>query len=152
MIVLLECSIFSFFLCRIQQLLTHKAGNGFPVNAPLTHKVGIDATHVVVRARQGERLQLCRSGLCLLLPFAVFSAQQKQNRLLVREAVIALDEADGIATYPCGVVKPLVTPHSNARIIGSVVLPPERIGHSPWARSNDTRSVFWAWAFSSSVK
>ena len=61
----------------IQQLLTHKAGNDFPVNVPLAHKVGIDAAHIVVGVRQSKGLRLCRGRLCLLIPFAIFSAQQK---------------------------------------------------------------------------
>ena len=61
----------------IQQLVPYKAGNHFPVNVPLAHEVGIDAAHIIVRGRQSEGLRLSRGRLCLLIPFAIFSAQQK---------------------------------------------------------------------------
>ena len=97
----------------------------------LTHEVGIHTSHGSVRFRQSEGLRSLLCGLCLLIRFVIFPAKQKQNRLLIREAVIALDEADGVAADVRGVIKPFVAPHGDAGIIGSAELPTRAHGSFP---------------------
>ena len=89
----------------------------------LTHEVSIHTPRGSVRFRQSEGLRSLLCGLCLLIRFVIFLAQQKQNRLLIRETVIALHEADGIAADARGVIKPFVAPHGDAGIIGRTELP-----------------------------
>lgn len=60
-----------------------------------------------------------------------FFCQQKQNRLLIRETVIALNEADGIAALALGVVEPLVAPDGDAGIVGRTEFPAG--AHGPFA-------------------
>jgi len=119
---------------------------------PLAHEVGVHTPHGPVRLRQSEGLRSLLCGLCLLIRFSILSAQQKQNRLLIRETVIALDEADGVAADARGVIKPFVARTVMLGSLGVRNSRPERTGRSPWARSSDTRSVFCARAFSSGVK
>lgn len=110
-------------LVLVEQLFMYEGGNNLAVNVALTHKVSIHTSHGSIWLRQSEGLRslLCR--LCLLIRFVIFPAQQKQNRLLIREAVIALDEADGVAADARGVIKPFVAPHGDAGIIGRTELP-----------------------------
>ena len=115
----------------IQQLLTHKASDDVPVDVPLAHEVGIHTPHGSVRLRQSEGLRSLLCGLCLLIRFSILSAQQKQNRLLIRETVIALREADGIAALALGVVEPLVAPDGDAGIVGRAELPAGAHGAFP---------------------
>ena len=110
-------------LVLVEQLFVYEIGDDLPVDVALAHEVGIHTPHGSVRLRQREGLRSLLCGLCLLIRFSILSAQQKQNRLLIREAVIALHEADGIAADPCGVIKPFVAPHGDAGIIGSAELP-----------------------------
>ena len=107
----------------VEQLFMYEGGNNLAVNVALTHEVSIHTSHGSVRFRQSEGLRSLLCGLCLLKRFVIFPAQQKQNRLLIREAVIALDEADGVAADARGVIKPFVAPHGDAGIIGSAELP-----------------------------
>ena len=110
-------------LVLVEQLFVYEIGNDLPVNVALTHKVSIHTSHGSVRLRQrdGLRSLLCR--LCLLMRFSVLPAQQKQNRLLIREAVITLDKADGIAALARGMIKPFVAPHGDAGSGGRTELP-----------------------------
>ena len=110
-------------LVLVEQLFMYEGGNNLAVNVALTHEVGIHTPHGSVRLRQREGLRSLLCGLCLLIRFVIFPAQQKQNRLLIREAVIALDEADGVAADARGVIKPFVAPHGDAGIIGRTELP-----------------------------
>jgi hypothetical protein len=110
-------------LVLVEQLFMYEGGNNLAVNVALTHEVGIHTTHGPVRLRQSEGLRSLLCGLCLLIRFVIFPAQQKQNRLLIREAVIALDEADGVAALARGMIKPFVAPHGDAGIVGRTELP-----------------------------
>ena len=115
----------------VEQLFMYEIGDDLPVNVPLTHEVGVHTPHGSVRLRQREGLRSLLCGLCLLIRFSILSAQQKQNRLLIREAVIALHEADGIAALALGVVEPLVAPDGDAGIVGSTELPAGAHGSFP---------------------
>ena len=115
----------------VEQLFMYEGGNNLAVNVALTHEVSIHTPHGSVRFRQSEGLRSLLCGLCLLIRFVIFLAQQKQNRLLIREAVIALDEADGVAADARGVIKPFVAPHGDAGIIGSAELPTRAHGSFP---------------------
>ena len=110
-------------LILVEQLFMYEIRNDLAVNVALTHEVGIHTPHGSIWLRQSEGLRslLCR--LCLLMRFSVLPAQQKQNRLRIRETVIALDEADGVAADARGVVEPFVAPHGDAGIIGRTELP-----------------------------
>ena len=110
-------------LVLVENLFVYEIGDKLPVDVALTHEVGIHTPHGSVRLRQSESLWNFLHRLCLLMRFTVLSAQQKQNRLLIREAVIALDEADGVAADARGVVKPFVAPHGDAGIVGGTELP-----------------------------
>ena len=118
-------------LVLVEQLFMYEIGDDLPVDVPLAHEVGIHTPHGPVRLRQCEGLRSLLCGLCLLIRFSILSAQQKQNRLLVREAVITLDKADGIAALALGVVEPLVAPHGDAGIIGRTELPAGAHGSLP---------------------
>ena len=107
----------------VEQLFMYEIGDDLPVNVALTHKVGIHTPHGSIWLRQREGLRNFIHRLCLFICFSVLSAQQKQNRLLIRETVIALDEADGVAADARGVIKPFVAPHGDAGIIGRTELP-----------------------------
>ena len=107
----------------VEQLFMYEGGNNLAVNVALTHEVGIHTAHGSVRLRQSEGLRSLLHRFRLFIRFSVLSAQQKQNRLRIREAVIALDEADGVAADARGVIKPFVAPHGDAGIIGSAELP-----------------------------
>ncbi len=115
----------------VEQLFMYEIGDDLPVDVPLAHKVGIHTPHGPVRLRQREGLRSLLCGLCLLIRFSILSAQQKQNRLLIRETVIALHEADGIAALALGVVEPLVAPDGDAGIVGSAELPARAHGAFP---------------------
>lgn len=115
----------------IEQLFMYEGGNNLAVNVALTHEIGIHTPHGSVMLRQSEGLWSLLCGLCLLIRSVIFPAQQKQNRLLIREAVIALDEADGVAADARGVIKPFVAPHGDAGIIGRTELPAG--AHGPFA-------------------
>ena len=118
-------------LILVEQLFVYEIGDDLPVNVALTHEVGIHTPHGSVRLRQREGLRSILCGLCLLIRFSILSAQQKQNRLLIRETVIALHEADGIAALAFGVVEPLVVPDGDAGIVGSAELPAGAHGSLP---------------------
>ena len=118
-------------LVLVEQLFMYEGGNNLAVNVALTHEVGIHTPHGSVRLRQHESLWNFIHRLCLFICFSVLSAQQKQNRLRIRETVIALDEADGVAADARGVVEPFVAPHSDAGIIGRTELPAG--AHGPFA-------------------
>ena len=110
-------------LVLVEQLFMYEIGDDLPVDVPLAHEIGIHTPHGSVRLRQREGLRSLLCGLCLLIRSAIFSAQQKQNRLLIRETVIALHEADGIAALALGVVEPLVAPDGDAGIVGRAEFP-----------------------------
>ena len=118
-------------LVLVEQLFMYEIGDDLPVDVPLAHEVGVHTPHGSVRLRQREGLRSLLCGLCLLIRFSILSAQQKQNRLLIRETVIALREADGIAALALGVVEPLVAPHGDAGIIGRTELPTGAHGSLP---------------------
>ena len=118
-------------LVLVEQLFVYEIGDDLPVDVALTHEIGIHTPHGPVRLRQSEGLRSLLCGLCLLIRSAVFSAQQKQNRLRIRETVIALHEADGIAALALGVVEPLVAPDGDAGIVGRTELPAGAHGSLP---------------------
>ena len=118
-------------LVLVEQLFMYEGGNNLAVNVALTHEVGIHTPHGSVRFRQSEGLRSLLCGLCLLIRFVIFPAQQKQNRLLIRETVVTLDEADGIAALAFGVVEPLVAPDGDAGIVGCTELPAGAHGSFP---------------------
>ena len=118
-------------LVLVEQLFVYEIGDDLPVDVPLAHEVGVHTPHGPVRLRQSEGLRSLLCGLCLLIRFSILSAQQKQNRLLVRETVITLDEADGIAALALGMVEPLVAPHGDAGIVGRTELPAGAHGAFP---------------------
>ena len=118
-------------LVLVEQLFMYEGGNNLAVNVALTHEVSIHTPHGSVRLRQSEGLRSLLCGLCLLIRFSILSAQQKQNRLLIRETVIALHEADGIAALALGVVEPFVAPHGDAGIVGGTELPARAHGSFP---------------------
>ena len=118
-------------LILVEQLFMYEGGNNLAVNVALTHEVSIHTPHGSVRFRQSEGLRSLLCGLCLLIRFVIFLAQQKQNRLLIRETVIALREAYGISADARGVVEPFVAPHGDAGIIGSAELPTRAHGSFP---------------------
>ena len=72
---------------RSEQLFMYEIGDDLPADVALPHEVGVHTPHGSVRLRQRKELWslLCR--LCLLIRAAVFSAQQKQNGLLIRKTV-----------------------------------------------------------------
>ena len=115
----------------IEQLFMYEGGNNLAVNVALTHEIGIHTPHGSVRLRQREGLRSLLCGLCLLIRFSILSAQQKQNRLLIRETVIALREADGITALALGVVEPLVAPDGDAGIVGRAEFPAGAHGAFP---------------------
>ena len=110
-------------LVLVEQLFVYEIGDDLPVDVPLAHEVGVHTPHGPVRLRQSEGLRSLLCGLCLLIRFSILSAQQKQNRLLIRETVITLDKADGIAALALGVVEPLVAPDGDAGIVGRTEFP-----------------------------
>ena len=118
-------------LVLVEQLFVYEIGDDLPVDVALTHEVGVHTPHGSVRLRQSEGLRSLLCGLCLLIRFSILSAQQKQNRLLIRETVITLHEADGIAALALGVVEPLVAPDGDAGIVGSAELPAGAHGAFP---------------------
>ena len=118
-------------LVLVEQLFMYEIGDDLPVDVPLAHEVGVHTPHGSVRLRQREGLRSLLCGLCLLIRFSILSAQQKQNRLLIRETVIALHEADGIAALAFGVVEPFVAPDGDAGIVGSTELPAGAHGSFP---------------------
>ena len=109
----------------------HEIGDDLPVDVPLAHEIGVHTPHGSVRLRQREGLRSLLCVLCLFIRFSVFPAQQKQNRLLIRETVITLHEADGIAALALGVVEPLVAPDGDAGIVGGAEFPAG--AHGPFA-------------------
>ena len=118
-------------LVLVEQLFMYEIGDDLPVDVALAHEVGIHTPHGSVRLRQREGLRSLLCGLCLLIRSAIFSAQQKQNRLLIRETVVTLDEADGIAALALGMVEPFVAPDGDAGIVGRTELPAG--AHGPFA-------------------
>ena len=118
-------------LVLVEQLFMYEIGDDLPVNVALTHEVGVHTPHGSVRLRQSEGLRSLLCGLCLLIRFSILSAQQKQNRLLIRETVVTLDEADGIAALAFGVVEPLVATDGDAGIVGRAELPAGAHGSLP---------------------
>ena len=124
-------------LVLVEQLFVYEIGDDLPVDVPLAHEVGVHTPHGPVRLRQSEGLRSLLCGLCLLIRFSILSAQQKQNRLLIRETVIALHEADGIAALALGVVEPLVAPDGDAGIVGRTEFPAG--AHGPFALGTQQR-------------
>ena len=118
-------------LVLVEQLFMYKGRNNLAVDVALTHEIGIHTPHGSVRLRQREGLRSLLCGLCLRIRFSILFAQQKQNRLLIRETVIALHEADGIAALAFGVVEPLVAPDGDAGIVGRAEL--SAGAHGPFA-------------------
>ena len=118
-------------LVLVEQLFMYEIGDDLPVNVALTHEVGVHTPHSPVRLRQRKGPWNFLHRLCLFICFSVLSAQQKQNRLLIREAVIALDEADGVAADARGVVEPFVALHGDAEIVGGTELPARAHGSFP---------------------
>ena len=110
-------------LVLVEKLFMYEGGNNLAVNVALTHEVGIHTPHSSIWLRQSEGLRslLCR--LCLLMRFSVLPAQQKQNRLRIREAVVALDKADGVTALALGVVEPLVAADGDAGVAGGTISP-----------------------------
>ncbi len=90
-------------LVLVEQLFMCEIRNHLAFNVPLVQEVGVDAAHIAVGLRQGEGLRL-RCGRLRLLERSTVLTPQQENRLRIREAVVALDKADGVTALALGVV------------------------------------------------